>query len=102
MYAAAGTRFQPDERVACCFEQPRAPRPRYRIRVKVSKVLMIWFTAVALASVAAIALGVSITLGTGLLLGGLCLVPAVIVYMLWPRATTLTAGDVLRGTDSRK
>jgi len=70
--------------------------------VKVSKVLTIWFAVVGLAIVAAIALGVSITLGTGLLLCGLSLVPAVILYMLWPRARTLTAGDVLRGTDPRK
>ncbi len=70
--------------------------------MKVSKVLAIWFAVVGLAIVAAIALGVSITLGTGLLLCGLCLVPAVILYMLWPRARTLTAGDVLRGTDPRK
>ena len=64
--------------------------------------LTIWFAVVGLAIVAAIALGVSITLGTGLLLCGLSLVPAVILYMLWPRARTLTAGDVLRGTDPRK
>ena len=70
--------------------------------MKVSKVLTIWFAVVGLAIVAAIALGVSITLGTGLLLCGLSLVPAVILYMLWPRARTLTAGDVLRGTDPRK
>jgi len=70
--------------------------------VKISKVLTIWFAVVGLAIVAAIALGVSITLGTGLLLCGLSLVPAVILYMLWPRARTLTAGDVLRGTDPRK
>jgi hypothetical protein len=66
-----------------------------------SKLLTIWFTAVGVAIVAAIAFGVSITLGTGLLLCGLCLVPAVIVYLLWPGARTLTAGDVLRGTDPR-
>ena len=70
--------------------------------MKISKVLTIWFAVVGLAIVAAIALGVSITLGTGLLLCGLSLVPAVILYMLWPRARTLTAGDVLRGTDPRK
>jgi hypothetical protein len=66
-----------------------------------SKVLKIWFTAVGLAIVASIAMGVSVTIGTGVLLFGLALVPAVIVWMLWPGARTLTAGDVLRGTDSR-
>ena len=66
-----------------------------------SKLLTIWFTAVGLAIVAAIAMGVSITMGTGLLLCGLGIVPAVILLMLWPAARTMTAGDVLRGTDPR-
>ena len=66
-----------------------------------SKLLKIWFTALGLAIVAAVAMGVNVTLGTGVLLFGLALVPAVMVWMLWPAARTLTAGDVLRGTDPR-
>lgn len=67
-----------------------------------SKVLTIWFTAVVLIGVAAVALGATITSGTGMLLCGLSLVPAVLVLMLWPAERTQTAGDVLRGTDHLK
>jgi hypothetical protein len=66
-----------------------------------SKLLAIWFTVVILAVVAGIAAGAHITTGTGVLLSGLALVPPVIVWMLWPSARSLTAGDVLRGTDPR-
>jgi hypothetical protein len=70
-------------------------------RLTRAKLLQIWFVAVGVAIVAAIALGVNVTISTGVLLFGLALVPAVIVWMLWPGARSLTAGDVLRGTDPR-
>ena len=66
-----------------------------------SKVLQIWFTAVMLIAVAGTALGVSVTMGTGALLLGACLVPPGIALMLWPGAQSPTVGDVLRGSDRR-
>jgi hypothetical protein len=66
-----------------------------------SRLIQVWFTAVALVAVAGIALGASMTFGTIALLLALCLVPPVIVLMLWPGVQPPTVGDVLRGTDRR-
>lgn len=66
-----------------------------------SRLLKTWFTALALVVVAGIAFGASITIGTGLMLAGLSLVPPIMVLMLWPGPPAQTAGDVLRGTDRR-
>jgi hypothetical protein len=66
-----------------------------------TKLLLIWFMTVIVASAAAVVLGAHVTMGTGVLLSGLALVPPVIMWMLWPGARSLTAGDVLRGTDPR-
>lgn len=67
-----------------------------------TRLIQIWFTAVALIAVAAIAMGKSVTFGTGAILLALCLVPPVIVLMLWPGVQPPTVGDVLRGTDRRR
>ena len=66
-----------------------------------SKVIQIWFGAVALIVVAAITFGVSITVGTAVALAILCLVPVAIFWTLWPGDQPTTAGDVIRGTDRR-
>jgi hypothetical protein len=66
-----------------------------------SKVIQVWFAAVALVVVAGIALGASMTIGTGVMLLALCFVPPVIVLMLWPSAQPPTAAEVLRGNDQR-
>ena len=49
-----------------------------------SRLIQIWFAAVALVVVAGIALGVSVTGGTGAMLLALSLVPALLILMLWP------------------
>ena len=66
-----------------------------------ANVIQIWFAAVALVVVAAVALGADVTVSTGGVLLALSLVPALIVFLLWPEAQSITAGDVLRGTDRR-
>jgi hypothetical protein len=66
-----------------------------------ANVIQVWFAAVALVVVAAMAFGVDVTVGTGGLLLALSLVPPLIVFLLWPAAQSVTAGDVLRGTDRR-
>ena len=66
-----------------------------------SRLIQIWFTAVALIVVASIALGASVTMGTGAIILALCLVPPAIVLKLWPGTQPQTAAEVLRGTDQR-
>jgi len=59
------------------------------------RLIQIWFTAVLLVVVAGIALGVSLTLGTGAILVALCLVPPVIIVMLWPDSQRRTVAEVI-------
>jgi hypothetical protein len=66
-----------------------------------ARVIQVWFAAVALVVVAAAAFGAEVNVATGGLLLTLSLIPPVIVSLLWPTPQTLTAGDVIRGTDRR-
>jgi hypothetical protein len=67
-----------------------------------SRAIQIWFAVVALIVVFAVTFGVSVTVGTGvILLLVLCLVPGAILWMLWPGVQPTTVGDVIRGTDRR-
>jgi hypothetical protein len=66
-----------------------------------TRVIQVWFAAVALVVVAAVAFGAQVSVGTGGILLTLSLVPPLIVFLLWPAAQGLTAGDVMRGTDHR-
>jgi hypothetical protein len=51
-----------------------------------ARVIQVGFAAVALVVVAAMAFGAEVKVGTGGLLLTLSLVPALIVFLLWPRA----------------
>ena len=62
-----------------------------------SRVIQVWFAAVVLVVVAAVAFGAAVTVGTGVLLLALCLVPPVIVLVLWPGVQPQTASEVLHG-----
>jgi hypothetical protein len=66
-----------------------------------ARVIQVWFAAVALVVVAAVAFGAAVKVGTGGMLLALSIVPAVLIFLLWPQDQTVTAGDVLRGTDRR-
>jgi hypothetical protein len=66
-----------------------------------SRLIQIWFTAVALVTVAAFALGASLSMGTGAMLLVLCFVPPAIVLKLWPGTQPQTAAEVIRGTERR-
>lgn len=66
-----------------------------------SKLLQIWFTAVALIAVALFALGASVTFGTAAILLALCLVPAAIIMKLWPNVQPQTIAEVLHDTERR-
>jgi hypothetical protein len=62
-----------------------------------SKVIVVWFLFLALVVATTLMFGVSVTMETGALLAGLCLVPPALLLMLWPGVQPLTAGEVLRG-----
>jgi hypothetical protein len=64
-----------------------------------SKAIQGWFVAVALVAAAAVAFGANATIETAATLAALCLIPPVIMLMLWPRDLTTSAGDVIRGMD---
>ncbi len=59
----------------------------------------VWFTAVGLAVVTGVAFGATVTVGTGVMLFALSLVPPAIVLLLWPRVQPLTVSEVLHGAD---
>jgi hypothetical protein len=62
-----------------------------------SRVIQVWFVAVALIAVATFALGWAISMGTAGLLLALSLVPPAILILLWPQVQLPTAAEVLRG-----
>ena len=67
-----------------------------------SRLIQIWFAAVALVVVAGIALGVSVTGGTGAMLLALSLVPALLILMLWPGRPAPTIAEVLHNGKRRR
>ena len=66
-----------------------------------SRVIQVWFAAVALVVVGDVAFGAAVTVGTGAMLFALSLIPPAIVLLLWPGAQPITAADVLYGRDQR-
>ena len=66
-----------------------------------SRLIQIWFTAVALVIVAGIALGASLSISTAAILLALCLVPPAIVMKLWPGRQAQTVNEVLHGSERR-
>lgn len=70
-------------------------------KVTRSKLILMWFSAVALVIAAGIALGTAVTMGTGALLLALCLVPPVLVVMLWPSDGSPTIAEVIHDAEGR-
>jgi hypothetical protein len=66
-----------------------------------SRLIQIWFAAVALVVVAGLAWGAAVGVGTGVMLLALCLVPPVIILMLWPGVQAPTVAELLRDGDRR-
>ena len=66
-----------------------------------SRLLQIWFTAVALVVVAGIALGASMTISTAAIMLALCLIPPAIVLKLWPDIPSQTIAEVLHDAERR-
>lgn len=66
-----------------------------------SRVIQTWFVAVLLVAVAATALGPSMSMGTAALLLAMCLVPPVVVFMLWPSEKASTMAETIRDAKVR-
>lgn len=66
-----------------------------------SRVIQVWFAAVALVAAAGVAFGVAMTLGTGAMLLALSFVPPAMVLLLWPGIQPPTAAEVIHGTSRR-
>jgi hypothetical protein len=64
-----------------------------------SRLIQGWFATISLVVVAAVALGVTVTIGTAVILLALSLVPPAILLVLWPSVQPITAADVLYGRD---
>ena len=67
-----------------------------------ARVIQVWLGALAVVVVAAVAFGATVTAGLAGVVLTLSIVPPLVVFLLWPEAQSLTAGDVLRGTDRRR
>jgi len=72
-----------------------------RMHMTRSRLIQIWFAAVAVVVVVAVVSGVAVTVATGAMVLALALTPPVIVLRLWPGTQPLTASEVIRGTDPR-
>jgi hypothetical protein len=66
-----------------------------------SRLIQVWFVAIALVAAGVVAFGPAVALGTGAMLFVVSLVPPAILLALWPEAQSPTASDILHGTDRR-
>ena len=66
-----------------------------------SRLIGIWFSAVIVVVVAAVAFGAAVTIGTGTLLAAMCLVPPVLVWMLWRTGSPPTIAEVIHDAEQR-
>ena len=64
-----------------------------------SRLIQVWFVAIALIGAASVVLGRTVSLGTALTLAVLSLVPPAIVLMLWPGVQPRSASDVIHDTN---
>ena len=65
------------------------------------RVIQAWFAAVLVVVVGAVALGVAVTMGTAALLVAVCLVPPVVVFVLWPSDDAPTMAETIRDAKVR-
>ena len=67
-----------------------------------TRVIQAWLVAVALVVGAALTFGAEVNVSTAGVALTLGLVPPLIVFLLWPEAESVTARDVIGGTDRRE
>ena len=65
-----------------------------------SRLIQIWFVAVAVAIAAGVAFGVTVGMSTGVLLLAGCLVPPTILFIMW-RDAPPTVAEVLQAEERR-
>jgi len=66
-----------------------------------TRVIQLWFVAVAVAIAGAVVFGVAVTLSTAVLLLAGCLVPPIVVAVMWPAGPQENAADVIHAGDRR-
>jgi hypothetical protein len=64
-------------------------------RISRTRVITAWFLASAMIVAGSIVMGVNITLSTAVLLTTLCLIPPVIMLIVWRGAPPYTVGELL-------
>lgn len=67
-----------------------------------ARVIQIWFATIALIVAAGIAWGAAMTIGTAAMLAALCLVPPVILLVLWPAVEPPTVAELLHDAETRR
>ena len=67
-----------------------------------TRVVGLWFVAVAVIIGGLVATGVNIAVSTAALLLTMCLVPPAIVWLVWPGAPSPTVGDMLHSGNRQK
>jgi len=65
-----------------------------------TKLIRIWLSAVGLIVVAAIALGAAVSLPTAVLLAAMCLVPPLLIVMLWPSGGPPTVAEIIHDAEA--
>jgi hypothetical protein len=66
-----------------------------------TRLIGIWFSAVLVVVVAAMAFGATVTIGTGVLLLAMCLVPPVLVWTFWRTGSPPTIAEVIHDAEQR-
>jgi hypothetical protein len=61
-----------------------------------------WLAAIAVLTASGVVMGLNITLSSGMLLLGTCLVPPVILLLVWRGAPPLTVAELLHSVDTAK
>jgi hypothetical protein len=59
------------------------------------RLIQLWFVGVALVVAIGVMVGAGMTMGTGIMLAALSLVPPAVLLMLWPGAQPLTVAEVI-------
>jgi len=66
-----------------------------------STVIQLWFSGVLIAAGATAALGPPVTIATAAVLLATCLIPPVIIFMLWPSDSAATMSETIRDAKVR-
>jgi nucleoside permease NupC len=81
-------------------EQVRKVNPMFKNMTR-SRLAQVWVTAVALIAVASVAFGMTMTMGTAVVLLAASLVPLAVILLMWPREQPLTASEMMHGANRR-